>query len=314
MPRPPRAPAGLGWLAASALLACGPPPELHPFVRAQARPIVVAHGGGGGEGPENTIPAMLASLAADPTTVIELDVQASREGTPVVIHDETVDRTTNGTGRVAALSVDELRRLDAAHCFSPGAPYGTAASEVCRRGDPARFPLRGRGLHRIPTLAEALAALPAGTFLSVDVKGRGAGLVRETAALLRARWPADRLAVGSLDDDVVRALARELPAAAHVAPRFAAACVAVGAKLGADLPSCPPYDVLSLPLEKGGLDFVRRRVVSAAHDRGMAVFSWIANSDCDLARAFEAGADGVITDLPARARALAADRRGVRCP
>ena len=124
------------------------------------RPIVFAHRGGSGEAPENTLRAMKAALAANPQVAIELDVRRSRDGHLVVIHDATVDRTTDGTGAVADLTLAELQRLDAGHCATPGRDGERPRPPRAASDSADRFPFRGQG-HRIPTLAEVFAALPA---------------------------------------------------------------------------------------------------------------------------------------------------------
>ncbi|MFN7955995.1 MAG: glycerophosphodiester phosphodiesterase family protein [bacterium] len=101
---------------------------------------MVAHRGGAALFPENTLEAFRAAAARWPTAVIETDVRLTADGVPVLIHDPTVDRTTNGKGAVAAQPLAELARLDAAYRFSTD-------------GD-RTFPSRGRGV-RIPTLEEA---------------------------------------------------------------------------------------------------------------------------------------------------------------
>ena len=96
---------------------------------------------------------------------LELDVHMTRDGQIVVIHDATVDRTTNGSGAVSEMTLDELRGFDAGHNFSPD-------------GGPAR-PYRGRGV-RVPTLGEVLEEFP-GVAVNIDIKAgtswyRGGGL------------------------------------------------------------------------------------------------------------------------------------------
>jgi glycerophosphoryl diester phosphodiesterase len=85
-----------------------------------ARPLVIAHRGGGGLIPENTLEAFeySARMGVD---VLELDVHATRDGALVVMHDRSVDRTTDGRGRVGEMTLAELKKLDAGFCFRPTA-------------------------------------------------------------------------------------------------------------------------------------------------------------------------------------------------
>ena len=108
-------------------------------------PLLIAHRGGAGLAPENTMAAFTRALQLWQPDMFELAVHASADGACVVIHDPTIDRTTNGTGAVAALSVAQLQSFDAGYRFTP---------------DGGRtFPFRGQGV-RIPTIDEVFAAFP----------------------------------------------------------------------------------------------------------------------------------------------------------
>jgi glycerophosphoryl diester phosphodiesterase len=138
----------------------------HPYFDL-ARPIVIGHRGCAGEVPENTLASFEAGIASG-AAILESDVHLTRDGVAVLIHDDVVDRVTEGTGRVAELALEDLRRLDAGYRF---AAHGT-------------HPWRGRGL-RIPTLEEALEAFPEARFnleLKEDVPEMAVKTVAEVAA------------------------------------------------------------------------------------------------------------------------------------
>src|SRR5687768_14873397 len=109
----------------------------HPVLR--KTPMLVAHRGGAGLKPENTLAAFLDADALWQADMIELDVHATADGHCVVIHDPTVDRTTNGSGAVAAMTLAELQSLDAGYRFT--ADGGRS------------FPMRGQGI-RVPTIED----------------------------------------------------------------------------------------------------------------------------------------------------------------
>jgi len=108
-------------------------------------PHLVAHRGGSGLAPENTLEAFRSAVDDWGADILEMDVRLSADGHVVVIHDETVDRTTNGSGAVGALTLEELRALDAGWRFTD--PSGATS-------------FRGRGA-RLPTFDEVLDAFPA---------------------------------------------------------------------------------------------------------------------------------------------------------
>ena len=136
---------------------------------ALALPRVIGHRGASGLAPENT-PASFRKSAELGVGWVEFDVHLTADGVPVVIHDDTVDRTTDGKGKVAALSLAELKRLDAGTWFDPGA-----------RGE------------RIPTLAEMLnllRELALGAVVEIKPSpGAEIATAEATVTLLREHWP-----------------------------------------------------------------------------------------------------------------------------
>lgn len=129
--------------------------------------LVVAHRGAGADAPENTMEAFRLGVEVG-ADAIELDVHLTTDGQLAVIHDETLDRTTNKSGRVDGLKMAQIRRADAGYHFE--AADGT-------------FPFRGKKL-RVPTLDEVLAWLPHGIGLVVEIKALEA--TDPTIAALRA--------------------------------------------------------------------------------------------------------------------------------
>jgi glycerophosphoryl diester phosphodiesterase len=283
----------------ASVLACADKKE-HPFFRAQegaGRPFLFAHRGGGGIMPEETLPTLLAAHARDPLAIVEFDVFRSRDGHIVVNHDPTVDRTTNGTGNIADLALDELRALDAGYCASPGKGDGTAPAAICLdpAADPAAFPFRGMGFH-MATLDEVLAALPLDAFISAEVKA--SGFERQFADTMRASGRLDHLVTGSEDDDVAARLKDLLPEAAQYLPRAAATCLALTTKLSLSYQGCPQYDVFASPLSGAGLALDTRDILDAAHHLGVTVIYWTINDEPTMERLFRLGADGIFTDYP----------------
>jgi glycerophosphoryl diester phosphodiesterase len=277
----------------------------HPFFDRAARGrgmLTFAHRGGGGLGPEATLPLLVAA-DRDLGAVVEFDVHRSRDGRLVVIHDDTVDRTTNGTGRVADLTFAELGALDAGYCATPGQGDGTDASAACKA--PARtgnYPFRGMG-YRIPAFEEVLAALPLTAFLAIEVKAEG--FEAEFAARLRASGRLANVVVGSEYDDVAVRLKDLLPEVAHFYPKSAATCLALAAKASFGYP-CPEYDLFAAPLEGAGLALDTSDVLDTAHDRGIGVVYWTINDEPTIKRLFYLGADGIFTDYPDRAERVKA--------
>lgn len=145
-------------------------------------PLAVAHRGYSAIAPENTLPAIAAGMHSG-AGFVETDVRFTADGVPVVIHDRTVDRTTDGIGEVAGMKLSDLRQLDAGGWFSPG--------------------FAGQ---RVPTLDEVLDLVRAGDArLLLEIK---APSTREQTAMvlaaIRSRAMADRVVVQSFDESIVR--------------------------------------------------------------------------------------------------------------
>lgn len=140
--------------------------------------LVVAHRGASAHAPENTFPAYERALEQK-ADAIELDVHLTADGQLAVIHDETLDRTTSGSGAIASLTMDEIREADAGARFGAGEFAGT-------------------GL-RVPALPEVLEWLPAGVGLAIEIKARAA--VPATVEALRAsRLAAELVTLISFDE------------------------------------------------------------------------------------------------------------------
>ena len=293
--------AAITVVAAGALLAWPAGPAGSPPFPEVPRPIVFAHRGGAAEGPESTLPTMLEVLRRDPRVAMELDVHRSSDGHIVVIHDDKVDRTTDGSGRVADLTLAELQTLDAGFCATPGRGRGTARGDGCRNPGPAAsFPLRGKG-YRIPTLDEVLQALPPDVLIGIEVKEAG---FEEALAQLLRRSGRSRLVVGSALDGVAAKLAALLPETPRYFPRWAGLRLAAAAKLTGGRLSRPLYQVFATPRAAAGVDLATPALLAATHRLGVLVAYFTVNDEAEMERLFRAGADAIITDYPGRARAV----------
>lgn len=255
------------------------------------RPRVFGHRGAAGVAPENTLVSFSRALA-DGAPYLELDVRASADGEVVVIHDATVDRTTDGKGPVAALRLDELRRLDAGYRFT--APDGS-------------HPYRGRGV-RIPTLAELLAAFPEAR-LNIEVKQEEPAIEAAVAAVLRAGGGTGRVLLAAENDVIIKRLRAAMPEAPT---SFSAGEVAefVSVVVGGELDRYrPPAQALQIPPAYAGIPLITAAHVAAAHRLGIEVHAWTINDEAEMEALLDLGVDGIVSDFPALAAKVAA-RRG----
>ena len=255
----------------------------HPWVararRAGDRLTVFAHRGGAGLRPENTRAAFAhaATLGVDGC---ELDVRLSRDGEVVVIHDATLERTTDADGPVSALTAAELARVDAGHRFDAG----------------AGFPWRGQG-EGVPRLADVLADHPAMPFI-IELKGTDPAVAEAATALVARAGALDRVCFGGFADVTLAAARRAQPTACTSAAteeiRWALYKSYVCWPLGR-----VPYQAFQVPeVASVGTRVVSTRFIRQAHRGGKAIHVWTVNSTDDMQRLADWGVDGVITDLP----------------
>ncbi|MDZ7704897.1 MAG: glycerophosphodiester phosphodiesterase [Trueperaceae bacterium] len=244
---------------------------------------VVAHRGGAGVAPENTMLAFERAVALG-VDGLELDLHLSADGHIVVIHDPTVDRTTDGTGRVSDLTLAELQTLDAGYAFA--AADGT-------------FPYRGQGL-TIPTLDEVLSAfpnLPVNMEIKPDTDGR---LVPALAELLQDHDALDRVVVTSFDGALLRDFRDRLPGVATNLGADELRVFYVLQRLKLHGWYRPPGEMLMIPEVYGDLRLVTPGLLDAASSLGLSVHVWTVNEPDDMRRLMAMDIDGIITDYPGR--------------
>ena len=214
-------------------------------------------------------------------------MHATADGAVVVLHDATVDRTTDGTGPVRALRLAEVQALDAGYRFET--PDGA-------------FPFRGCGV-RIPTLAELLAACP-DVALNVEIK-QDAPPIEDAVLAVLDRFDARQRTLLAAESAAI--MARIRARAPDVVTSFSAAEVAdFVARLrdGRLAGWSPPGVALQVPPAWGGVAIVTAESVAAAHAHGVEVHAWTINDEEEMRRLLALGVDGIMTDFPARAAAV----------
>ncbi|MDZ7852670.1 MAG: glycerophosphodiester phosphodiesterase [Halomonas sp.] len=232
-------------------------------------------------GPKNTLAAFDHAVGLG-CSFLELDVRATSDGVPVVIHDAEVDRVSDGRGPVSGYSAAELADLDAGFRWSE---------------DGRSFPFRGQGI-RIPTLREVLDRYPR-AWISVDIKATDPGRRSGWRSSSR-RSSAERTVVGSFSRYTARRFRRFEPHA------HASACPAevrrtVAAAVSGLKPLVPRRpDFLMVPEYWGRTRVVTEAFVRAAGHRETRVFVWTVNDEQTAARLSSLGVDGLITDFPAQ--------------
>lgn len=273
----------------------------------ERRVLAYAHRGGAREGPSNTLAAMRAALAAG-ATALELDVHATSDGRLVICHDPTVERTTNGSGAIAEMTLAEVESLDAAWWFVPG-------EEVSPGLSPSAYPFRGRAAedpaYRIPTLEEVLETFP-GVFLNLDIKATAPQVAPYEATLARVLADHGRLGdviVASFHRRALAAFSALAPDVATAAPARVIASLWLAGRL-----HCRPLPTrhlaVQVPLKLGELVVLDEHLTRAAHRAGLAVHAWTIDDAAEMETLVDLGVDGIMSDRPSVLAEVLA-RRGV---
>lgn len=233
------------------------------------RVLNFAHRGASHDAPQNTLAAfrLAVEMGADG---VELDVQASKDGEAMVIHDFTVDATTDGQGRVADKTLAELKELDAGSWFN------------------ARY-----ASQRIPTLQEVIVEVGHQLILNIELKAKGvrdAGLVAEVVRLIEDHNLVHRAIVCSFNPFALRRVKR----LNHN--------ITTGLLYFFDLPAHLARSVLLSLAGSGALHpekhLINRKYMAWAKERGYRVNAWTVDEPAEMKRLIALGVDGIITNRP----------------
>lgn len=241
----------------------------------------IAHRGGALEAPENTLVAFGHAQTVG-AAMVELDVHLTADGHVVVLHDETVDRTTDGSGPVRTLTLEQVRQLDAGYRYSP---------------DGASYPFRGLGV-RVPTLEEVFQAYPDAPLI-IEMKVDEPRLAAEVARLVETYGAAGRVVVSSFHQGVLEHFRELAPGVATGMSLQEALRFVLLERFGLSfLYPGPPGDVLQVPERYSLLPVASKNLIERAAEWGLPVHIWTVNDRDAMRRWVTLGATGIITDAP----------------
>ena len=248
------------------------------------RPLVIAHQGGDGVWPGDTMYAFAKAveIGAD---VLEMDAHLTKDGQIVLMHDEKVDRTTDGTGLIEDLTLPELRQLDAAYKWS--------------NDDDKTFPYRGQGI-QVPTLEELFQNFPQMRYV-IEIKLTQNPIDKPLCDLIRKYGRQDKVVIASFYDEAMQNFRKTCPEVATSASRGEVTRFVLLGKVflsGLVAPQYqsiqPPYD----PSESMNIPIMTKRFISQAHAKNLAVEPWTVDNPQLMKQYIEWGVDGIMTDRP----------------
>jgi glycerophosphoryl diester phosphodiesterase len=254
-------------------------------------PRVFGHRGAAGLAPENTLPSFALSVALG-AAYIELDVHSSRDGKVIVIHDSTLERTTNGTGAVVAHRYEELTALDAGYWFTT---------------DGQSFPYRGQRIG-LPTLDAVLTRHTTQRF-NIEIKQDQPAIVEAVVAIIERTGTLDRVLLAA-EHAPIMAMIRSVVGDRVVTGMSALEVVEFMDRFQRDdwAGYRPPGRALQIPPRFGDVELVTTDTITAAHRCGLEVHVWTVNDADEISRLLDLGVDGIMSDLPGLVAAAVAER------
>ena len=258
--------------------------EAKPYLQTlPPRPLAMAHQCGDHVWPGDTLYACerAVALGAD---ILDLDFQLTTDGVPVLIHDETLERTSNGAGRVDAHTLAELKSLDAAYNWSPDGGQ--------------TFPYRGQGI-TFTTVEEIFQAFP-DQHLNIEIKTETEEAALVFCNLIRDYNMAEQAMAASFADAQMKAFRRYCPEVATAATQnemiafFALQTVWLGSLYS------PDFQTVQVPEERFNITILTPGFIASARERGLEAHVWTINEKDDMTRLLALGVDAINTDNPDR--------------
>ncbi len=260
------------------------PAPSHPFFdNFDTYPLVIAHADDTGQGlwPGSTMP-FLKGVSEMGVDVLEIDVHMTKDGHIVVMHDDTVDRTTDGSGKISEMTLMEVKSLEV------GGNWTQDGGQT--------FPYRGQGL-RVPTLAEVFYLFPDWP-MNIEIKQAEPSMAQPLCDMIRRFDKGQQVVVPAFSDQAIaefRAVCPEVATAGSSSEvrNFVLLNFAFLSNL-----LSPPYQAFQVPEKSSGIPVVIPQFVDSAHDHNLQVHVWTVNDPRDMQRFIEMGVDGIMTDRP----------------
>lgn len=248
---------------------------------------IIAHRGGMGLGPENTIETFKRSLAAGADT-LDMDIRVTKDGRLVVIHDDSVDRTTDGTGTIRELNLGDIKKLD-------------AGSHRLQEGSDLRVPNHRIG---VPTVAEVLETFP-DTLLVMEIKDESPEAGDLLCGLLARYGKTGSVLVASMHAKVLSEFRKVCPGVATSAGPDSVFVFYLLHMVGLTSFFSADMAAFQVPTAVRGRRIATPEFVMAAHRLNIKVEVWTVNDPDEMQRLLEAGVDGIFTDFPGQLKSVA---------
>lgn len=251
------------------------------------RPLVIAHQGGELLAPSNTMAAFTnaANMGVD---VLETDLHITKDGYLVAIHDPTVDRTTDGHGKVADLRLEEIQQLDAGYHF---------------KDLDGHYSFRGKGVY-IPTAEEMFQTFGDNLRIEMEIKDdnppeRFDEMAKKLWELIKKYNMEDKVLIASFDQNILDTFNKYAKGqVATAGGRQEVKDFVIFHKFFLRNLYKPETDSFQIPTEDSGFDLTDKKLIDGAHRRGMQIHYWTIDDPKEMKKLIKAGADGILTNRP----------------
>lgn len=319
----------VGLFLVYAVMATQPRKDNYPLenpMRKQGElPLLIAHGGGNGEFPDNTLEAFYNAYSVDENVMMETDVSITRDGVLILSHDTTLDRKTNVTGQIADWDYSQLMEQKVDFGYTNPTEDGVLSGERVHFTDengvekyptdveyPEGVEPRDEKVFLATTLEDLLICFP-NNRINVEIKQSGElgfKALAEAVRLVEEYDAFDRVVFASFHEEIYDEYQRlqaagEVPEAFMYSPAYDAATkFFVLQLLKLDVFFGDELCVFQFPMEEKGFDLATKSFTNAAHKHNLAVHYWTINDPEDMRLLIEIGADGIMTDYPHRLKAV----------
>lgn len=263
-----------------------------PFFAGSQTPLVIAHQGGERLFPSETMFTFAQAVALG-VDVLEMDVHSTADGVLVLMHDATVDRTTNGRGAIKEMTFAEIQTLDAGYYWTDD--------------DGQTYPYRDQGIV-VPALEEVFQTYPDMRY-NIEIKQQEPSIVRPFCDLIHQYQKQDQVLMATFHAEVMAEFRQVCPDVATAMVEQEILPLWLLSKVGLEELYSPAGEAIQAPLTFslpvfGEVDVMTGQFIEAAHRRNVQVHAWTVDDPADMERLIAAGIDGIITDRPDRLLAV----------
>lgn len=260
-----------------------PAPD-HPFFsHSQNRVEVIAHRGGRGLWPENTLYGFQQAVEMG-VDILEMDVRSTQDSILVILHDSNVDRTTNGNGQVRDFNLKELKTLDAGYTWTNDKGH--------------TFPYRNKGI-AIPTLAEVFTTLP-NTRMIIEIKQTEPDITTAFGNLIRQHNMTQNVQVACFSSGTLKHFRKQFPEIATSAGLTEGLIYYALSRFHLSAAYRPNTNAMQVPQKLGPFNTTHPAFLSSAQDHNLKIHYWTVNNPQTMKDLIDLGVDGIITIYPDR--------------